>query len=112
MVRPYFKGACKGSADATMLDFERAACALCDGYHLSWDGLLALASGIEQARDCLVVGSRREVPVQRDVIEENGFPGCDYVINAFDEAEWTIGTNAQQFLRDLEMLMQIDAKQL
>lgn len=75
----------------TMDAFEAAIRASPDGYRATWDELVVLSAGLEQTWDCLIVGSPPDIPIEAATVEAAGFPGCEFVIEAFDSSTWTIG---------------------
>ena len=82
-----------GSAPAGMAQeaFKRVVKASPDGYGMTWSELLAFAAGTEQTWECLIVGCKPGATIKVDSLEESGFDGCEYVIQAFDSTEWSVG---------------------
>lgn len=74
----------------TMEAFEAVIRTSPDGYHATWDELVALSAGLEQTWDCLIVGSPPDIPIEADAVETSGFLGCEFVIEAFDSSKWTV----------------------
>lgn len=75
----------------TMEAFEAVIRTPPDGYRATWDELVALSTGVEQTWDCLIVGSPPDIPIEADTVEATGFPGCEFVIEAFDSSRWAVG---------------------
>jgi len=87
-----FEGVGTAPDGMTMEAFEHAVHASPEGYNLTWNNLLTLASGIEQTWNCLIVGSQFGAMIVAEHIEAENFANCRYVIQAFDSTEWSIGT--------------------
>jgi hypothetical protein len=87
----YFTGVGVAPDGLTMPAFERAARASPGGYRLTWNELLRFAKNIDQVWDCLIVGARHDVSVEREAMESGVLPDCDYVIAADDSTDWKLG---------------------
>lgn len=76
----------------TMEAFEAVIRTPPGGYRATWGELVALSAGLEQTWDCLIVGGPPNIPIEADTVEAAGFPGCEFIIEAFDSSKWTVGT--------------------
>jgi hypothetical protein len=91
---------------AGMVAFENSIRVAPDGYRSTWKDLLALSVPLEQTWDCLIVATDLGVAIKTDTIEEDGFPNCRYVVDAFDSGTWTVGAESQEVLDQFSMFKQ------
>ena len=74
-----------------MRDFEIAIRNMPEGLLIDWGNLVRLAEGVEQVWNGLFIGLGAGFVFERQKILAQDFEGCEFVIEAFDSYEWTLG---------------------
>jgi hypothetical protein len=102
----FLKAIGKAPRGASMQDFEDAIGVGPEGYRLTWGDLLKLSLAMRETWDCLIVATDPGVAIKKDTIEDDGFPNCRYVVDAFDSGTWTVGAESQEILNRFSVFKQ------
>ena len=94
----HFYGRAMSPLGMSVPEFEEFVHSSPGGIEMNWDELAALANGIIETYDCLVVAASPSMRPQKSDILQNNYTDCQIVINGFDSTDWTISAQDEQLL--------------